>query len=216
MVCTLHDLMSLNFTWLTLIAICRCQCLKFQLFKMCTIQTKNFSSLTRGSVQRRNVRLPLLGALSLSRPRYQWAVGGCSPDCEGRLCGPRVDRRGPRSGTQGEPDQPGQTLPSRAGTAIIWQRPGPGSGPLQGDEPPPGQQDPPSEVPLLSWPQCTVTHTHAYTQAKRHSHTCIHTPDWKIRGRGSVKDGDGKAGIREDREKMTKLRDKKEMEDSHW
>lgn len=36
----------------------------------------------------------------------------------------------------------------------------------------------------------TRTHAHAYTQAKTHSYTCIHTPDWKIWGRGGVKDGE--------------------------
>lgn len=132
-------------------------------------------SLTRGPVQRHDVRLPLHGALSLPGPRHQRAVGGRGPDREGRLRGPRLDRRRPRGGPQGEPDQPGQALPGGAGAALLWSRPGPGSGPLPGDEPPPGQQDPPPEVPLLPRPQCTVTHTCRHTGKETHSHTCTHT-----------------------------------------
>lgn len=168
MVGWLHDLMSLNFRRPT---NCHLQ-LKPRLCKMCTIQTQNFPSLNRGPVQRHDVRLPLHGALGLPGPRHQRAVGGSCSDCEGWLRGTRLDRRRPRGGPQGEPNQPSQTLPGRAGAALLWPRPGPRSGSLQGDEPSQGQQDPPPEVPLLPWPQCTVTHTHA--DKETHSYTCTH------------------------------------------
>lgn len=117
---------------------------------------------TRGPVQRHDVWLPLLGALCLLRTRHQWAAGGGSADREGRLRGPRMDGRWPRCWPQGEPDEPGQALPGWSRAPIIRPRQGPGSRPLQGDEPPQGQQNPSAEVPLLSWPQCTVTHTHTH------------------------------------------------------
>lgn len=126
-----------------------CLCAADSLCKASNKHFLIFLSLTRGPIQRHDVRLPLHGALSLPGPRHQRAVGGRSSDCKGRLRGPRLDRRRPRVGPQGEPDQPGQALPGRAGTALVWSRPRPGSGPLPGDEPPPGQQDPPPKVPLL-------------------------------------------------------------------
>ena len=170
MVCW-FDLMSLHFKRLPLIAFSRCLCLKPHLFKMYAIRPflKSPSlSLNRGPVQRHDVRLRLHGAVRLPGPRDQRAAGGRGPGREGRLRGPRLDRRGPRFGPQGEPDQPGQALPGGAGAALVRARPGPGPGPLQGDEPPPGQQDPPPEVPLLSRPQRTVTHT------RRQRHTLPH------------------------------------------
>lgn len=117
---------------------------------------------TRGPVQRHDVWLPLLGALGLLRTRHQWAAGGGSADRKGRLRGPRMDGRWPRCWPQGEPDEPGQALSGRSRAPIVRPRQGPGSRPLQGDEPPQGQQNPSAEVPLLSWPQCTVTHTHTH------------------------------------------------------
>lgn len=134
---------------------------------------KCFSNLplARGPVQRHDVRLPLHGALGVPGPRHQRAAGGRRSDGEGWLRGPRLDRRRPRVRPPGEPDQPGQALPGRACAALVRARPGPGSGPLQGDEPPPGQQDPPAKVPLLPRPQCTVTHTQEAGNTPTHVHT---------------------------------------------
>lgn len=172
--CLFHDLMCFSFKLLPLIAICICQC-EWSCNYSEHFSTFSSLSLNRGPIQRYDVRLHLLGALRLSRPRHQRAVGGRSSDREGRVRGPRVDRRWPRSSTQGESNQPCEKVPGWASAAFVRSRPGSRSGPLSRDEPPPGQQDPPPEVPLLSRPQCTVTRMNTHGQRdETPTHVHIH------------------------------------------
>lgn len=151
--------------------------------------TKFISSLNRGPVQRHDVRLRLPGALGFFGPRHQRAAGGGGADGQRGLCGSRLDGRRPGSWTQGESDEPGQALPGRPGAPIV--RPGPRSGPLQGNEPAPGKQDLPSEIPLLPRPQRTVTHSQLHSQGKYKNTThTLHMNTQKLTHDRNNRDGD--------------------------